>query len=116
MYLHFAYRILPLIEVENRTVLLKDFIVITQSIDTNPRTEKVLISLIRKATPAKKISQVRSLSQTMMQLSKRAIARANKEIDEEEVNLAFVAHHYGKDLAERLRKYLDQRKAEHEKS
>lgn len=89
---------------------------ITQSIDTNPKAEKFLISLIRKATPVQKISQVRSLSQTMMQLSKRAIARANKEIGEQEVNLAFVAHHYGKDLAERLRKYLDQRKSAYEKS
>ena len=89
---------------------------ITQSIDTDPRAEIFLISLIRKATPAKKLSQVRSLSQTMMQLSRRAIARANQEFDEQEVSLAFVAHHYGKDLAEQLRKYLDQRKAEYEKS
>ena len=88
---------------------------ITQSIDTDPKAEKVLISLIRKTTPAKKLSQVRSLSQTMMQLSRRAIARANQEFDEQEVSLVFIAHHYGKDLSEQLRKYLDQRKAEHEK-
>jgi hypothetical protein len=114
--LHFKYRIVLLGEVGNKIVFIKDFIMIPQSIDTDLKTERVLISLIRNATPAKKLSQVRSLSQTMIQLSKRAIARANKEIDEQEVNLAFVAHHYGKDLAERLRKYLDQRKAEYEKS
>jgi hypothetical protein len=114
--LHFKYRIVLLGEVGNKIVFIKDFIMIPQSIDTDLKTERVLISLIRNATPAKKLSQVRSLSQTMIQLSKRAIARANKEIDEQEVNLGFVAHHYGKDLAERLRKYLDQRKAEYEKS
>lgn len=88
----------------------------TQSIDTHPKVEKVLISLIRQTTPAKKLSQVRSLSQTMIQLSKRAIARANKNIDEQEVNLIFVAYHYGNDLSERLRKYLEKRKVQYEKS
>jgi vacuolar-type H+-ATPase subunit F/Vma7 len=47
-------------------------------------------------------------------LSKRALARANKSLDEQEVNLLFVSHHYGKDLADRLRKYLE--KTDHEKS
>lgn len=89
---------------------------ITQSIDTHPKTEKVLIDLIRHANAAKKLSQVRSLSQTMIQLSRRAITRANKNIDEQEVNLIFVAHHYGNDLADRLRRYLEKRKAQHEKS
>jgi hypothetical protein len=85
---------------------------ITQSIDTHPEEEKVLISLFRNASPTKKLSQVRSLSQTMIQLSKRALARANKSLDEQEVNLLFVSHHYGKDLADRLRRYLE--KTNHE--
>ena len=87
---------------------------ITQSIDTHPDAEKVLISLLRKASPAVKLSQVRSLSQTIIKLSKRALARANKNLDEQEVNLLFVSHHYGKNLADRLRKYLE--KTDHEKS
>ena len=87
---------------------------ITQSSDTHPDAEKVLISLLRKASPAKKLSQVRSLSQTIIKLSKRALARANKNLDEQEVNLLFVSHHYGKNLADRLRKYLE--KTDHEKS
>ncbi len=78
----------------------------TQSTDTHPNAEKVVISLMRKASPAKKFSQVRSLSQTMMQLSRRAIARANPNWDEQEINLLFVSLHYGKDLADRLREYF----------
>ena len=85
-----------------------------QSIDTNLKTEKVLISLLRKASSAEKISRVRSLSQTVFQLSRRAIARRNKNLNEEQINILFVAHNYGKDLAERLRKYLEER--ENEKS
>ena len=70
---------------------------ITQSIDTDPKAEKVLISLIRKTTPAKKLSQVRSLSQTMMQLSRRAIARANQEFDEQENELVTYLYKFPKD-------------------
>ncbi len=82
---------------------------ITQSPDTHPDAEKVLISLIRKANPSQKIHQVRSLSKTVILLSKRAIARANPDLNKREIDLLFVSHHYGQDLADRLRKYLEER-------
>jgi len=78
----------------------------TQSIDTHPDAEKVLVSLFRKASTSKKFSLVRSLTQTTIQLSKRAIARANKNLNEEQINLIFISLHYGNDLAERVKKYL----------
>ncbi len=34
-------------------------------------------------------------------------ARANNRSDEKQINLLFINLHYGKDLAERVRKYLD---------
>ena len=79
----------------------------TQSTDTNPKTERTLISLIRNQTPSKKLSHVLSLSQTTMQLSKRAIARANKQLDIDQINFLFIKYHYGKDLAEQVKKYID---------
>ena len=57
----------------------------TQSIDTNPETERVLISLIRKVSLSKKLSQTLSFSHTTIQLSKRAIARANKNLDIDQI-------------------------------
>ncbi len=84
---------------------------ITQSTDTHPDIEKVLITLIRKLDPPQKISQVRSLSQTIILLSRRAIARANKNMNENEVNLLFVSLHYGKELADRVHNYLEKRDA-----
>jgi hypothetical protein len=78
----------------------------TQSIDTHPKTERILISLLKQESTAKKFSQIRSLSQMSIQLSKRAISRVNKELDENQINLLFINYHYGKDLAERVRKYL----------
>ena len=77
----------------------------TQSIDTNETVERVLISLVKKKSPAQKFSQTRSLSQTTMQLSKRAIRRANKDLSEAEVDFLFIKYHYGKDFAERVEKY-----------
>jgi len=79
----------------------------TQSIDTHPKTERMLISLLKQESTAKKFSSIRSLSQMSIQLSRRAISRANKTLDENRINLLFINYHYGKDLAERVRKYLN---------
>ncbi len=80
---------------------------ISQSPDTAPQAEKVQIELIRKASVSRRISKVRSLSQMTMYLSRRAIQRANPSLSEREVDLAFVANHYGANLAERLRLYIE---------
>ena len=77
-----------------------------QSIDTSPDIEKIQISLIRKLSIAERISILRSLSQTVIQLSRRAIARANSEFSEEELKGMFVEYHYGDELANRFRSYL----------
>ncbi|MCK4271909.1 hypothetical protein KAX22_04610 [bacterium] len=79
----------------------------TQSIDTTLKAEEFLVSLYRNACTTKKFSQVRSLSKTITQLSRRAIARANKDLTERQIDILFVAYHYGKELANSLEKYLD---------
>jgi vacuolar-type H+-ATPase subunit F/Vma7 len=83
----------------------------TQSIDTHPKIEKTLISLFRNQSISKKLSHVRSLSKTTIQLSKRAIAKANKNISDEQINLLFINYHYGKELAEKVEKYLAERRS-----
>ena len=80
---------------------------ISQSPDTSSQAEKVQIELIRESSVSRRISKVRSLSQTTMYLSRRAIQRTNPFLSEREVDLAFVANHYGENLAERLRLYLE---------
>jgi hypothetical protein len=86
----------------------------TQSIDTCAEAERVLISLIRKESTSKKLSRILSLSQTIIQLSKRAITRTNRDLDVDQINLLFINYHYGRDLAEQVKKYLD--KGRNEKS
>jgi len=74
--------------------------------DTYPHAEKVQISLLRKAGVSKRFALLRSLSETTIQLSRRAIAKANPILSEEERDLKFVAYHYGENIANRLRIYL----------
>lgn len=59
------------------------------------------------AVIAKRIARARSLSQTMIKLSRQAISRANPGLSEQELNIAFVAYHYGADMAERLKNSLE---------
>ena len=82
---------------------------ITQSIDTSFEAEKIQISLLRKANIAKRVSIARSLSKTAIRLSRRAIQRANSQLSERELDLIFVALHYGTDLADRLREYFERK-------
>ena len=82
---------------------------ITQSTDTHPAAERMQISLIRKASIAKRTSRTRSLSQSVIQLSRKAIRRANPDLDDKELIFTFISYHYGSELAGRLRNYMDKK-------
>ncbi len=82
----------------------------TQSPDTHPDAEKVQVDLLRRTTVARRFSLACSLSQTAIQLARRAIQRAHPDADEEEVGLIFIATHYGQDLADRVRADLARRR------
>ena len=79
----------------------------TQSIDTQESVEKELIFLQKNASPARKLSLVRSFSQTTIQLARRAIVRKNPHLSEKQIDVLYIAVHYGADLAQRVEKYLD---------
>jgi len=79
----------------------------TQSRDTNIKTEKKLVSLLKKESRAEKFSQVRSMSKIAINLSKRAIKRTNKDLNERQINLLFIEYNYGKDLVEKVKRYLE---------
>ena len=83
----------------------------TQSIDTHPKAEEVQIHLIRQASVAQRIARMRSLTSSLMRLSKRAIRRANPGASQDELDVLFVKYHYGEELAFRFQAYLQQRKA-----
>lgn len=72
--------------------------------DTSPTAERMQIELLRKATPAQRFARARSLSQSVIELSRRAMLR--KVGDERQAVLMFVAASYGPELAEKLKVYL----------
>jgi len=76
--------------------------------DTHPQAEKVQIELLRKATVAERFAKMRSLTAMAINLSRRAIARANPGLGPQELSLKFIELHYGKELCQRVRRYLDE--------
>lgn len=78
----------------------------TQSSDTSPEIEKILIKMIQGKTIPERISKSLSLSSNTIFLSKRAISRANPNKSQSELNILFVRYHYGDKLANQLEKYF----------
>ncbi len=82
----------------------------TQSMDTSPEAERIQIELLRKASPAKRFSLARSLSQSLIRASRKTIQELHPELSQEELDLLFIELYYGKDLANNVRAYLKRRK------
>ena len=78
-----------------------------RSPDTSPEVERFLVSSLRGLTVAERMARVSSLSAAALFLSRRAIARANPGLSRRELDLKFVACHYGDELADGLRQYLE---------
>lgn len=70
--------------------------------DTHPKAAEYQLELLRKATPAERLAVVRSLSRTVIELSRRALRRRNPDATQRELDRAFVALHYGEETARRL--------------
>lgn len=77
------------------------------SSDTHPKIHEKWISLMRGMSVRDRFSRVRSLSRTVIELSRRAIGRAHPNWDQRRVDLYFVEIHYGKHLAEGVKAHLD---------
>jgi len=82
----------------------------TQSMDTSPEAERVQIELLRKASPAKKFAIVSSLSQLLIEASRRNIRQVHPDVSEEEVHLISIERYSGKEPAERMRLGLERKK------
>jgi hypothetical protein len=78
----------------------------TISSDTRPKMREFQILLLRNSAVARRLAKVRSLSQTTIQLSRRAIARSNPELTDDELKCRTVEYFYGKSLARKFQEYL----------
>lgn len=71
--------------------------------------DRVQLELLREAGTARRAALARSLSESVITLARAAIARRSPGQSELEVNLRFVDLHYGRELGERVRRYLERR-------
>jgi hypothetical protein len=83
----------------------------TLSQDTSPEIEMKLIEMLRQQTPSQRLSKTLYLTTVTLNLSRRAIARANPGKSKRELDLLFVEYHYGKDMAERVKKHIEMKDA-----
>ena|SRR5690349_20972367 len=94
----------------------------TQSPDTSPDAERVQIerrramtpaqrmTVSRAMTPAQRMTVSRAMTRRNIRLSLRAIRRAQPDASDDDVKVTFIAVHYGRDLAERVRAELARRR------
>jgi hypothetical protein len=74
--------------------------------DTPPEVEQLQVELFQRASVAKHIGLLRSLSQTTIELSRRAIRKTGSSMNEIEIRLSFIALHYDPELARQMRESL----------
>jgi hypothetical protein len=79
--------------------------------DTDPEAERVLLGLVRRASPSRRLRLALSLSRTAMSLARDGLTRSLPGATPEEVGLRFVALNYGPRLAEDVRADLATRRS-----
>jgi hypothetical protein len=77
--------------------------------DTHPDAERVQLDLLRAAGEQRRFALMRSLSETVIAASRRALRDTMPEATETEVLLRWVALNYGAELGERLASHLARR-------
>jgi len=84
----------------------------TLSTDTGIKAEAPWIAMLRKAKHCQKFAQVRSLSETVLSLSRRAIGRKHSDLEGIELEGLFIRYQYGDELGQRFERYLKSRSHE----
>lgn len=70
--------------------------------DTSPEIERLQIERLRQATPAQRLATALNMSDTVMWLSRQAIARVHPDWDDLQVRREFARLHYGEAVAHLL--------------
>ena len=74
--------------------------------ETHPSTEAIQADVFRRKTPQERFQLLTEMSDMVVSLSRRALRRANPDATDNELLVTFIDLHYGRDLAERVRKRL----------
>ncbi|CAN5924797.1 hypothetical protein BH11MYX4_BH11MYX4_53820 [soil metagenome] len=74
--------------------------------DTSAAAARVQLELLRKCGCERRAQLTRSMSRSVIDLSRAALRERMPEASERDVLLRWVALQYGSDLAERVRRYV----------
>lgn len=77
--------------------------------DTSAAAARVQIELLRKSGCERRAQLTRSMSRSVIDLSRAALRERMPGASERDVLLRWVALQYGSDLAERVRRYMQAR-------
>jgi hypothetical protein len=80
-----------------------------RSDDTTAEAERVQAALIRSAPVAHRLRRALDLSATVIGVARRALARPRPDASKRDLDLLFVELHYGRQLADSLRRDLERR-------
>lgn len=78
--------------------------------DTHPAMAAKQLELLRAAGPTRRAGLALRLSATLIHASRQTLSRLHPELDELGVRLLWAEHHYGKELADRVRAHLAARR------
>jgi hypothetical protein len=85
----------------------------TQSVDTHPDTERIMIEVVRRAPMSKRFKLVQSLTQSAFWSNICAWRESHREASEQEAAVHFLSCSYGIALAQRVQAALEQREDWH---
>ena len=78
-------------------------------VPTSGAADRVQVELLRAAGSTRRAALACSLSSSVIGLARQAIRQRHPSYDEQEVLLEFAALHYGPELAQHVRRYLERR-------
>jgi len=78
--------------------------------DTHPEAARMHVELLRQAGRSRRAALASNLTNQAIARARRGIARAHPELSPRERGLLFVEVHYGRELAARMRAWLNDRR------
>lgn len=82
----------------------------TQSSDTSEAAERAQFEMLRRAGSRRRLELARAQTATATRIARSRIAHAHPEWNEQEIGLHWTAIMYGDEIAQRVRRALQQRK------
>lgn len=75
-------------------------------VDTDPDTEAEMVRMLRSASVARRFELADALTNSVVSLSRRALAKHRPRESEREILLEWVGLHYGRELERELRDFF----------